>query len=584
MKEAFKLYFRFYSKWMYLYLIVSQLALGICNIYLDVLIPTSVAQYFTNEIPFVSLIIRIAAVVAFNLILCMVANLVNVFLARKYDTRFQKEIHQILFRKMHELPLSYYDDASFFEKYKLASENAQSASVAMVRWLDEMLRLIASAATATLVITLVDANILLIMLACLVVSGLLELVLALVSIKLNEHIVTINKISDYIGRVFYLRQYQAELRTSCIRKVMFSAYDANLKERNTLIKKLFRAYPLECLRVCVSDVIIYFVLLGYACYNITVLKVYSASNLVALLSGALALYTLLSAILNKSVELFENRKKFAYYQQFMALEKTDSTGKKLPPKDVNAIVFDHVSFGYGDRTVLCDVSLKIPMGSTLAIVGPNGAGKSTLLKLLLGYYPVSDGSITINRTDIAEFDADGYRELFGFVSQHAEIFEMSVAENILLKRCETAEEKRVVRDALNKVGLLEKICSLRDSIDTVIGKEFADDGVLLSGGELQRLTLARAIVQNKPILLVDEPSSHIDPVSEKAVFTLLKKINTKGIVIFITHNIKNAAKADNIVWVENGTILEEGSHADLMELGGKYATAYNSLYNVLLED
>ena len=284
------------------------------------------------------------------------------------------------------------------------------------------------------------------------------------------------------------------------------------------------------------------------------------------------------------LNLFEHKKKFAYYQDFMSLDSSTKSNKKTVLTNINSIVFSDVSFAYDTDEIIKDFSLEINAGTSLAIIGPNGAGKSTVIKLLLGYYSVTKGEILINNKNINNYDKCDYSQLFSFVGQSAELFEMSIAENILLKKCETDLEKEQVYEVLQQVGMLDKILSLENNIYTVLGKEFTDEGVLFSGGEMQKLCIARALAQKNKVLIVDEPSSHIDPIAENEIFSLLDKIKEDKVVIFITHNIKKAAKADNIVWLEEGKIIEQGKHEEMLNYNGKYFSSYNSSYQILMEN
>lgn len=584
MKDAFKLYFKFIPKWTFVLTLLIGMIDSFCLVYLSVIIPTSVTQYFSKEISIATLVFRILVIVVYNIVNSVSLNLLNLFVLGKYDLKYTYGINQLLFEKMHSVDLSYYDKSVFFEKYRLASENAESSSSAIVRWFDMMVSFVVSITTTTLIISLIDAKILLVMIFCIIINGIIEVVIAIKAIKIDEKSASIFNLFDYIERVYSLKEYQTELRTTQINNVMISSFEFNVKRLKAWFKKILKLLPLHSFELCINKVVVYFILLGYACYSISVLGVFSVSNLVALLTGAVTLYNLIIKAFSNFVNLFEHKKKFAYYQEFMSLDCSTKSNKKAVPTNIKSIVFSDVCFAYDKDEIIKDFSLEINAGTSLAIIGPNGAGKSTVIKLLLGYYSVTKGEILLNNENINNYDKCDYSQLFSFVGQSAELFEMSIAENILLKKCETDLEKEQVYEVLRQVGMLDKILSLENNIYTVLGKEFTDEGVLFSGGEMQKLCIARALAQKNKVLIVDEPSSHIDPIAENEIFSLLDKIKEDKIVIFVTHNIKKAAKADNIVWLEEGKIIEQGKHEEMLNYNGKYFSSYNSSYQILMEN
>lgn len=203
--------------------------------------------------------------------------------------------------------------------------------------------------------------------------------------------------------------------------------------------------------------------------------------------------------------------------------------------------------------------------------------KSTLVKLLMRLYDVQDGSILYEGKDIKQYDLNTYRRMFATVFQDCRLFSISVAENVLLGRSidNKMESQELVHKALEKSKMHETIMSYPKGIDTILTKEFDEDGVVLSGGQAQKIALTRVYANhNRRIVILDEPSSALDPIAEAEMYQMMLEICKNNSVIFISHRMSSATLADIIYYMEDGNILESGSHEELMHLNGKYCKMF----------
>ena len=244
-------------------------------------------------------------------------------------------------------------------------------------------------------------------------------------------------------------------------------------------------------------------------------------------------------------------------------------GKKLDVVD-GLIEFKDVKFGYPNKEdlVLNGLTFQVKPGEAVAIVGPSGAGKSTIVDLLLGFYPLNSGTIDIDGLSIEQSNAKWVRDSISFVSQDVQLRNGSLADNIKIGNEKATDEELV--QALRDSGLSDYYDSLPDGLHSSIGER----GALLSGGQKQRLSLARALVKNSPILILDEASSALDPITELQINEAIQKRKSKQSVIVISHRLSTVLTADRIVVLENGVVVEQGTHHALLEIDGVYSRLF----------
>jgi subfamily B ATP-binding cassette protein MsbA len=239
-----------------------------------------------------------------------------------------------------------------------------------------------------------------------------------------------------------------------------------------------------------------------------------------------------------------------------------------------SIAYERVSFSYEERPVLHDVTLRMRAGEIVALVGPSGAGKSTLVNLLPRFFDPDEGRVAIDGTDIRDLTLKSLRALIGIVTQDTVLFNDSIRNNIAYGRLDLPLER--VREAAAAAYADEFIMQLPNGYDTVIGEA----GVRLSGGQRQRLAIARALLKNAPILILDEATSNLDTESESLVQKALSNLMQGRATLVIAHRLSTVMRADRIVVVEGGQIVEEGSHTELMALGGTYRRLYDLQFRV----
>ena len=237
--------------------------------------------------------------------------------------------------------------------------------------------------------------------------------------------------------------------------------------------------------------------------------------------------------------------------------------------------FRHVWFKYpgSEQYVLRDVNLKWHIGEKMALVGRNGCGKSTLVKLLCRLYDPTKGEITLNGIDIRKYDYEEYMALFSVVFQDSSLFSFSIAENVAAS---TEYDTARVENCVRRSGMSERLDSMPDGINTCLYKDFDEHGVEISGGEAQKLCLARAIYKGSPFIVLDEPTAALDPISEHDIYTKFNSIVGTRTAIYISHRLSSCRFCDEITVMENGEIVERGSHDILVSAGGHYSKLWSA--------
>jgi len=256
-------------------------------------------------------------------------------------------------------------------------------------------------------------------------------------------------------------------------------------------------------------------------------------------------------------------------QKILDLDTMDIEGKDITPDNYDIDV-SNIEFSYGKRKIIDGVSLHIPQKTTTAVVGPSGGGKTTLCNLISRFWDVDSGSIRLGSVDVREYSMDSLMKNFSFVFQNVYLFADTVANNIAFGRDNATREE--VMEAAKKACCHEFIMSLPNGYDTVIG----EGGASISGGEKQRISIARAIMKNAPIIILDEATANVDPENEKELVEAIDALTKEKTIIMIVHRLKTVRNADQIAVVENGKIAQLGTHTQLMQEGGIYRSFVNA--------
>lgn len=261
----------------------------------------------------------------------------------------------------------------------------------------------------------------------------------------------------------------------------------------------------------------------------------------------------------------------AYFKfQDTDFREHDGGKKAFPHKEKISIELRNIAFKYEEAEdfILKDINISIKGGQKVAIVGPNGAGKTTLVNIITGLYKPARGEVLLNGINIKDFDRDELHKMYSSVFQNICLYPFTIKENIVFGDADVSDEK--IDDILKKAGLYKKVSSLTDKANTYLVKGVEENAVELSGGESQKLAIARAIYKDANIIIMDEPTSALDALSEKKIYEDLNDVSEEKTAIYISHRLSSTKFCDKIVLIEDGVVKEEGSHEELMARKGEY--------------
>ena len=500
------------------------------------------------------------------------------------------KMHEELFRKAQQLDLACFDDPEFYNDFVWAMDESRKRALQVVQDTATFIGKLVGCTSLVGLMLSIDPLIAVVLLVSSVISIVCESMANRLHYNREKEIRPLWRVNGYINRVFHLGDYAKEIRISDAEEMVMEQYaENNVKIIDCQYKYGRKYYLLYGLGFGMMELLTFY---GTLLYMIFKLKagVLAIGGFAAAINVVWSIRWHLLGLVRRIINFpnhslyIEKWREFLHFEPRVTGEKTD-----LPPFE--SLELRNVSFAYEFsahpkyrfretpstnecREALRNVNLTIRAGDKVAIVGYNGAGKTTLIKLMMRLYDPTEGVILYNGVDIREYDPAAYRKHIGTVFQDYRLFATSIAHNVMNGDYDETAHRDTVLSALDKSDFTAKLDTLPEGVDTHLTREFREDGTNLSGGEAQKVAIARVFAADYPIVIMDEPSSALDPMAEYQLNRSILHHTQDKTVVFISHRLSTTRIADTIYMFDHGALVEQGSHEALLEQEGKYAEMF----------
>lgn len=493
----------------------------------------------------------------------------------KIRTKLQYLLMSEMFGQAVRIDLEKYDDPDFYNGFIWAMDASIGHVSGIIEASGKIINRVVASFTLTGILMSVDPIMAFAVIAVSVIRMFLTSKRNKVNYAKKEEMNPLNKKDGYIARVFKLPDYAKDLRISHVRDNLLDELDKNTDEKVRVIKKYGNKSAWLWSIISSINEATTIGLLVFMLYKVMVTKTVELGGFAVAVNAVWKMSWLMSDFVVQITKVHEDALYIEKMRTFMECEPEILDGE-CEADSFEELEIKDLSFSYvkTDKYALKNVNMKIRKGEKIAIVGYNGAGKTTFTKLIMRLYDAKEGEILYNGKSLKEYTVESLRKNTAAVFQDYRIFAASIAENVVGGEFD-AGDKDAVLTALGKSTFEDKLQKLEGGIDTHLTREFDNSGTQLSGGEAQKVAIARAFYKDAGLIILDEPSSALDPNAEYELNRAIAEYAEGRAVIFISHRLSTTRHADRIYMFDSGELVECGTHEELMALGGKYAYMFD---------
>lgn len=523
----------------------------------------------------------IMQIILFMALLCLAADLQASYYRGKVvpltNVKIYKALYARIYKKARNIELACFENNEFYDKYRMAIDQAADKMCEIVNHLIQIVFAVIGGVIVYGSMFSIDPYMVLFVAAPVIGNCVLSPILNRIVMKRYKRTTPYTRKMEYVNRVLHLADFSKEIRLTGIFGLMKKKYaEAEKMVEKEAERTVQKISIVTWLCNMTTYTIIFEGVILYGGYLALVRKTIGLAEVAILTTLMTTASFMLMDIMESVINLVNNSIFIENLRSFLEhKEVIPDDGDGLDPgTEIESIEFRNVSFAYEEgKMALKHLNFRFDKNTEIALVGHNGAGKSTIVKLLFRLYDPTEGEILLNGRNIKEYNVRKYRELFAAAFQDYKIFAFSVRDNVMMRRSGTKVDE-AVQEVLEKAGLWEKVRSLPKGLDQNLTREFDEEGVWFSGGEFQKLVAARAFIKSAPIKVFDEPSSALDPIAEYELFESIRKEGEGKMMIFISHRLSSVKNADMVYMLEQGEVIESGTHLELMKQNGVYADMY----------